>query len=186
MLTGSSFPRLPQVQDEVGKSIMSTRALLAQLPRPPSADPRGEIMTMLHKFTSDLELQVKGVSDADDSDSEDDVGLIQAMRPAQERFRMAIRGTAPNFRPFERNDAGKKHLRAAAFLKAEEGRLPDGEASDGEDEKDDAGGERDADGGAQLTKEGLVSNGSISGKSQRMRLSTEVIYVDEVLDKARR
>ncbi|KJA28729.1 hypothetical protein HYPSUDRAFT_33073 [Hypholoma sublateritium FD-334 SS-4] len=37
--------RLPQVQDEVDKSIMSTRALLAQLPRPPFTDTRSERTT---------------------------------------------------------------------------------------------------------------------------------------------
>ena len=72
---------------------MSTRALLAQLPLLPSADPHNEIVMLLHKFKRDLELHVKGVSDADESDFEDEMGLIQAIRPAQERFRMAIRET---------------------------------------------------------------------------------------------
>ena len=61
---------------------MSTRALLAQLPLLPSADPHNEIVTLLHKFKRDLELHVKGVSDADESDFEDEMGLIQAIRPA--------------------------------------------------------------------------------------------------------
>lgn len=161
--------RLPQIQDELEKSLLSTRNLLSKLPREPSSDPRGEISTLLHKFASDVELHVRGVSDAAETIFGSDVGLIQAVRPAQERFRLAIRSTAPKFRPFEKHEAGKKHLRAAPFLKSEEGSLPEGEASDDEEE-----GNVDVD----------WCDGSTSLK--RKRCHSDVIYIDEVLEKAHR
>ncbi|KAF8959975.1 P-loop containing nucleoside triphosphate hydrolase protein [Flammula alnicola] len=146
--------RLPQIQDELEKSIIATRALLGQLPREPSSDPRSEISALLHTFTSDLARHVEGVPDDADSAFGAGIGLIQAIRPAQERFRVSIRETAPNFRPFERGDAGKKHLPLASFLRSEEG----------------------------VRAEGTVNHEN----RKRKRESGEIIYIDDVLDRAHR
>ena len=108
-----SVHRLPEIQDELEKSIIRARELLDSLPNPPSDDPRGEISSLLHTFTSDLAQEVRGVPDED--------GLLQAIRPAQEKFRRAIRMTAPNFRPFEKKFEGTRHLSKATFLHCEEG-----------------------------------------------------------------
>ncbi|KAF9555054.1 hypothetical protein CPC08DRAFT_643464 [Agrocybe pediades] len=122
VLSDLILKRLPEIQDELERSIIATQALLSQLPPAPSSDPRSEISTLLHVFTNDLMHHIQGVADSDDANSSfgSGVGLIQAIHPAQERFRKAIRDTAPNFRPFMRADAGKKHLPRASFLRSEE------------------------------------------------------------------
>lgn len=83
---------------------------------------------------------------------------MQAIHPAQERFRKEIRRTSPNFRPFKRIDAERKHLPRAAFLRTEEGNTS--EDSSSEDE----------------------------GVFQRKRKTPmdDIIYVDDVLDRAQR
>ncbi|KAJ7512921.1 P-loop containing nucleoside triphosphate hydrolase protein [Mycena galericulata] len=86
--------RLPQIQIELENTILKTRAGIQKLPRPPSNDPVGEIATLIHIFVGEIHHILDGVPHAD--------GLLQIIRPAQERFRRDIRDTAPDFRPFER------------------------------------------------------------------------------------
>ncbi|KAJ7814534.1 P-loop containing nucleoside triphosphate hydrolase protein [Mycena olivaceomarginata] len=86
--------RLPQIQIELENTVEKTRATLAQLPKPPSSDPIGEIASLLHGFVGELHKILEGVPRAD--------GLLQVIRPAQEQFGRAIRETAPDFRPYER------------------------------------------------------------------------------------
>ncbi|KAJ6565738.1 P-loop containing nucleoside triphosphate hydrolase protein [Mycena sp. CBHHK59/15] len=86
--------RLPQIQIELENSIEKTRTGLHQLPKPPSSDPISEIANLLHVFVADLDKLLEGFPHQD--------GLLQSIRPAQERFRRDIRLTAPDFRPFER------------------------------------------------------------------------------------
>ncbi|KAJ7115622.1 P-loop containing nucleoside triphosphate hydrolase protein [Mycena crocata] len=85
--------RLPQIQIELESTVQKTRDGLHQLPKPPSSDPVGEIAALLHQFIRELDSILEGVPDEE--------GLLQTIRPAQERFRRAIRDTAPDFRPFE-------------------------------------------------------------------------------------
>jgi len=164
---------LPEIQDELERSIITTRKLLGQLPRAPSSDPRSEISTLLHAFTSDLLRHVEGVPDDEHSTFGAGIGLIQAIRPAQERFRRAIRETAPNFKPFERGSGGKKHLPRPEFLRSEEG---EGEESD--DEKE---------GSSVTDMEESTNYGSLDlvGR-KRKKPTSEVIYIDDVLDRAHR
>jgi hypothetical protein len=128
----------------------------------------------LHAFTSDLLRHVEGVPDDEHSLFGAGIGLIQAIRPAQERFRRAIRETAPNFKPFERGTGGKKHLPRAEFLRSEEG--DEGEASDDEGE-----------GGSVTDMEESANYGSLDlvGR-KRKKPTSEVIYIDDVLDRAHR
>ena len=93
---------------------------------------------------------------------------MQAIRPAQERFRVAIRSTAPKFRPFERSEAGKKHLRATAFLNIEDNVLPEGEISDDDDD-------------CLEEHECFLP---LTGK--RKKRPSDIIYIDEVLESAHR
>ncbi|KAJ6598572.1 P-loop containing nucleoside triphosphate hydrolase protein [Mycena sp. CBHHK59/15] len=85
--------RLPQIQIELENSIEKTRTSLHQLPKPPSSDPISEIASLLHVFVGDLDKLLEGLPHQG--------GLLQSIRPAQERFRRDIRLTAPDFRPFE-------------------------------------------------------------------------------------
>ncbi|KAJ7900734.1 P-loop containing nucleoside triphosphate hydrolase protein [Mycena olivaceomarginata] len=86
--------RLPKIQIELEDTIQKTRNSLNQLPKPPSSDPVGEVAALLHSFVGELNKIIEGIPRAD--------GLLQTIRPAQERFRREIRNTAPDFRPFER------------------------------------------------------------------------------------
>ena len=170
----SSPSRLPEIQDELERSIFTTRNLLGQLPRAPSSDPRGEISTLLHMFTSDLLRHVEGVPDDEHSTFGSGIGLIQAIRPAQERFRRAIRETAPNFKPFERGSGGKKHLPRPAFLRSE-----DGDEGEETDDEEDEGSNTEGEESANYGFFGLA------GRKRKIP-SGEVIYIDDVLDRAHR
>lgn len=120
------------------------------LPRAPSVNPQAEISSMLHNFVTDLERHLEGVPDED--------GLLQAIRPAQERFRRNIRQTAPNFRPFEKAYDGEQHLHRAAFLVQEEGQAWEGE--DSEDELSD-------------DKKGVEGAGTATGAPRREGVSMD-------------
>ena len=147
-----SFHRLPEIQDELEKSIIRARDLLDGLPKPPSDDPRGEISSLLHTFTSDLAQEIRGVPDED--------GLLQAIRPAQEKFRREIRRTAPDFRPFEWKFKGTRQLGRATFLHNEEG-----------EEWNES----------ESNTESCFDPDSLVSKKRKGK----AIYIDEVMEKAR-
>jgi hypothetical protein len=107
------FYSLPEIQEELERSILSTWLTLQTLPNEPSKDPQNEISNLLHGFVTDLTRHVEGVPDKD--------GLLQTIRPAHKKFRSEIRGTAPEFLPFERQFAEEKRIRKATFLRDEEG-----------------------------------------------------------------
>ncbi|KAJ2918308.1 hypothetical protein MD484_g2118, partial [Candolleomyces efflorescens] len=104
--------RLPEIQEELERGIIAVRQSIEQLPPPPSTDPVNDIADMLHTFTSDLRHHVDGIPNQE--------GLLQSIRPAQKRFRKAIRNTAPEFMPFYRANAGTKFLPRPQFLDHEE------------------------------------------------------------------
>ena len=115
----------------------------------------------MHEFGVALLRHVDGIPDTD--------GLIQSIRPAQGRFRQAIRATAPNFRPFERKHAKTHHLGRATFLDTEEANPCDGESSDTELE-----------GGTVPDEDAYIpprESGSVANRNHK-------IYIDEVLERA--
>jgi hypothetical protein len=113
---------------------------------------------LIHSFTIDLARHVEGVPNHD--------GLLQTIRPLQDKFRKSIRMTAPNFRPFESSLKETRHLGRASFLANEESEDNNaGEASDNEDE-------------------GLVGFfGKKTNKPQVIAINRK-IYIDEVMEKA--
>ncbi|KAG6887851.1 hypothetical protein C0995_012216 [Termitomyces sp. Mi166 len=149
--------RLPKIQEEIEKSVIATRDALHNLPKPPSSDPHNEIASLLHDFVRDLVRHVDGVPED---------GLIQAIRPAQEQFRRAIRVTAPNFQSFERRHAKKKKLGKPGFLLSEEGH-EDFAILDGNTD------ERSAESVDESSDNGLI----ITPQSY-------AIYIDEVMQRA--
>lgn len=153
----TSITRLPEIYEELEKSIITTRGLLNALPKAPSSDPLNEICTLIHSFTIDLARHVEGVPNHD--------GLLQTIRPLQEKFRKAIRMTAPNFRPFESSLKETRHLGRALFLANEESEDNAGEASDNEDERH------------------IVAFGNSTHKPQGL-VKSKKIYIDEVMVKA--
>ncbi|KAF5317369.1 hypothetical protein D9611_003615 [Ephemerocybe angulata] len=104
--------RLPEIHEELERGIIATRQALDALPPPPSTDPVNDIAHLLHIFTSDLRRHtVDGIASS--------TGLLQAIRPAQQTFRKAIRDTAPQFLPFESRQ-GRTTLSRPRFLDNEE------------------------------------------------------------------
>jgi len=86
---------MPKIQQTIQTHIDITRRLLSELPPPPSPDPRSEILSLLHNFTTDLDRHIYGISA--DFESGLNNGLIQSIRPSHERFKRLIRNTAPIF-----------------------------------------------------------------------------------------
>lgn len=123
------------------------------LPKAPSSDPRNEIANLLHGFVRDLARHVEGFPDDD--------GLLQAIRPAQEKFRRAVRITVPEFQPFEKRYE-KKSIGKPKFLISEEGH-EDFEDSDIED---------------------VADIGSDIAGSQDVVVTGKAIFIDEVLKRA--
>ena len=178
---------------------MATRKSLSALPRPPSNNPQSEISSLLHDFVADLKKNIEGVPDED--------GLIQSIRPAQDRFRRAIRATAPNFRPFESIYEDKRHIKQATFLVEEEGGVEDEEASESEEDPEDveqnpgdleeghavqdqayddaSDEEQEPDNISTETEKGSTTEKtpSCAGR-KRKHHSTNKIYIDEVLQRA--
>ncbi|KAF8623386.1 hypothetical protein AX17_007424 [Amanita inopinata Kibby_2008] len=121
VLSDLILKRLPEIQDELERSIAKAQHQLNNMPKEPSNDPIGEIMNLIHRFTIDVSRHAEGVSQAD--------GLLQAIRPAQQRFRRAIKETSPEFRPFSRNSG--KEISKPRFLSAEEGSKDSGSEGEG-------------------------------------------------------
>ncbi|KAH9976107.1 P-loop containing nucleoside triphosphate hydrolase protein [Lactifluus volemus] len=83
--------RLPDIHRDLSQLLEKTNRELADLPRPPSSSPMGEILRLITEFTRDVRKQGEGEPGRD--------GLLQQIRPWQEAFRLAIRKTAPCFVP---------------------------------------------------------------------------------------
>ncbi|KJA28733.1 hypothetical protein HYPSUDRAFT_61585 [Hypholoma sublateritium FD-334 SS-4] len=118
--------RVPQISKELQRSIEEIRGSIATLPSPPTSDPRSDILTLLHTFVQAASLQIQGVPDGVGSATKP--GLIQAIRPEQEKFKRAIRVTAPCFVPFESTSITGR-INAPFFLKEEEGEYYDTDRS---------------------------------------------------------
>ena len=153
--------RLPEIRQEIERKSAQIKQQLVGFPPEPSSDPRSDILKLLHEFASDIAQHTWGVPDDPDS-CFGGLGLIQAIRFTQEKFRRTIRATAPNFQPFRRDEGTSKTLGIVDFL--------------GKDTDQFNANELDLDGTH------LVSNYLKLIEIPR----SEEIYVDEVLATARR
>jgi len=97
-----------------------TEDSLLELPNPPSEDAFSEVMHVLSDFCRDLSRHMEGVPRED--------GLLQAIAPAQEKFKKAILGTAPPFRHYKRKHSGERSMPEPDFL-SNEGRGPSNQQS---------------------------------------------------------
>ena len=119
--------RLPELQDELQSLLHKTEEALRQLPKPPSNDAFAEILHLVSDFGRDMARHLEGTPEGH--------GLLQTLRPVQERFKKAIRETAPDFRPIinpgsaevdiwcdSSSTSSKDHSRVSQpdFLRAEE------------------------------------------------------------------
>ncbi|KAJ2930159.1 hypothetical protein H1R20_g6940, partial [Candolleomyces eurysporus] len=143
--------RLPEIQEELERGIIAARQAIERLPPPPSTDPVNDIATLLHSFTSDLRRHVDGIPNKK--------GLLQSMRPAQQKFRKAIRDTAPEFMPFHRENAGTRFLPRPQFLDNEE----ESEGSASQDAEDSYSEEAFSEGDEITTPEITMADGRAKG-----------------------
>jgi hypothetical protein len=89
-------------------------------------DPVAAVLSLVMDFHRNVSTHVEGIPDGD--------GLIQQLRTAQDKFRKAIRSSAPDFRPYKRpaNDEEKEQapkMPDISFL-AEEGAVESDASSD--------------------------------------------------------
>ncbi|PCH35504.1 hypothetical protein WOLCODRAFT_145834 [Wolfiporia cocos MD-104 SS10] len=94
ILTDLIAKRLPELQDELQALLHKTEDGLRQLPKPPSSDAFAEILHLISEFCRDLTRHLEGTPD--------EAGLLQAIQPLKDKFRMTIRETAPDFRPYKK------------------------------------------------------------------------------------
>ena len=71
-----------------------------------------ELLHVISDFVQDVARHVEGTTQED--------GLLQSIRPAQERFKLAIRYTAPDFRVHERKARAQVRFAPTALVKGNE------------------------------------------------------------------
>jgi hypothetical protein len=109
--------RLPELQGELDRLLEQVDDDISRLPDPPSSEPMVEIMQRIGIFVRSIEHIVAGAPDEN--------GLIQALLRPREEFKIGIRQTAPDFRPFEqpRDVNAAPVLPQPRFLSNEEAEL---------------------------------------------------------------
>lgn len=116
ILSDQIAKRMPSLLNEIQKLSQSTQESLRALPAEISEDPAGAVLNLVMDFHREVARHVGGIPDGE--------GLIQKIRNAQQKFRQAIRRSAPDFRPFKRpttSDEEKEasKMRGIAFLSEE-------------------------------------------------------------------
>lgn len=89
-----SYSSLPELDIELRNLLQETELQLSKLPGPPSEDAQSEVILLVSNFARELATYVEGTPD--------DNGIHQLIRPLNETFSTAIRGTAQPFSPFVR------------------------------------------------------------------------------------
>ena len=88
--------RLPELEIELQNLLKDTEALLGKLPKAPSDDAQGDIISLVSDFARELAQYVEGTPDEN--------GIHQQIRPYNAAFLDTIRGTAQKFSPFVKPD----------------------------------------------------------------------------------
>lgn len=99
VLSAFMAQRLPEIELVIQKSLQTTEEHLRELPTEPSQDPVGEVYNLISRFSMQLTRYLEGTPEPD--------GLLQTIRPYQDAFKIAIRGTAPNFQARDRARKGE-------------------------------------------------------------------------------
>lgn len=133
-----------------------TQDELRQLPKPPSPDAQMEILHLVSNFVRDVSRHLEGTPQED--------GLLQSIRPAEDKFKLAIRFTAPDFRAHE-----KKRPSVRFSLK--------------DDEKAEGSGSEEARPDAVPYPDFLTNEDKYDF---RPLTDSNAIYIDEVMQRARK
>jgi hypothetical protein len=80
------------MQDQVKANLRTTIAEISNLPKPPPIDPMTHLLDLLRIFADNFQRAVEG--------GPNEECLIQDISKVFEEFRINIKSTAPNFRPF--------------------------------------------------------------------------------------
>lgn len=83
---------LPKLRLDASESRDRTLEALKKLPPPVSDNPSADLLRMVTAFSNDFRNYINGISDFAD--------LIQKCKPAYEEFRVSIKQTMPDFRPY--------------------------------------------------------------------------------------
>ncbi|GJJ07916.1 hypothetical protein Clacol_002122 [Clathrus columnatus] len=96
--------RIPEIIEEIEELLQKTKTEIGALPPAPSADPFFEIMHLINQFCDTLYSHCKGFYVPGDDDNGNFVlgNQFEGIREAQNKFREAIRDTAPVFQPYDR------------------------------------------------------------------------------------
>jgi hypothetical protein len=89
--------RLPELADELQSMLKESEGRLRKLPKPPSANPVGEIIEMVSGFSRSLSNYVQGTPGKQ--------GIHQIIRGLHMKFKDAIQETAPDFRPYKSGES---------------------------------------------------------------------------------
>lgn len=89
-------PRLPELRQKVDDTLAASTAELKKLPAQLSLDPSSELLSMIGSFSGDAKAYVDGTQTR--------VALVQDNRGIYRQFKIAIRKTAPEYRPYLRRE----------------------------------------------------------------------------------
>ncbi|KAF9029016.1 hypothetical protein BDZ89DRAFT_1091905 [Hymenopellis radicata] len=165
--------RLPEIQIELQKALQRA-ASLDLLPKPPSQNPQHDIATRLAVFCTELGKRIQGVPDED--------GIIQRLRPHQEKFRKFVKDTAPMFMPIERKRAKGMKPPVFEFLAPEEEKTGGEQGKEGEVGKE-LGRPRGSVNESQPSTPGLITEDA-SYVPPPPEEHPDIIYIDEVYTRA--
>lgn len=90
--------RLPKLRQGLRLSLNSTYSELSRLPKPPTENPKAELVHLAYDFFVRLRDSVRGASGLE--------SLLRNCRPAYEQFKADIATTTPKFVPFLKNEVG--------------------------------------------------------------------------------
>ena len=154
------------------KLMDKTQDEVRQLPKPPSSDAQMELLHLISDFVRDVSRHLEGTPE--------ETGLLQSIRHAEDKFKLAIRYTAPDFRAHEKPKLGVRFA------------LPAGKAGSKDDGSDAKGDISDEAGTAVGTDRGdhVVPHPDFLTSEDkydfRPRNDDNAIYIDEVMQRARR
>ncbi|KAL4246136.1 hypothetical protein ABKN59_008971 [Abortiporus biennis] len=92
LLGGIINQSLPFLRQKSKDSLQEVKESMEHLPPPPSENPATELLRLITGFSAEVGSLVKGVESYE--------RLLQNCRPAYSKFKLNIRRTAPDFRPF--------------------------------------------------------------------------------------
>ncbi len=150
---------LPKLRLDATRSRETTRTQLAKLPPPIGDNPSSELLRMITRFSADFRNYSNGLSEF--------ASMIQKCKPAYTEFGVAIKNTAPDFRPYTLKEKRKYSTLTVRFKDPEDG--SSSEESSDEEEND-----------SERFEDDLDLDDTASDRTGGGRRKRKPMYVDEV------